>query len=66
MLWDFPGGPVGKKPPANEEGLGLVPDQETRFHVLQLRPGTHRHIFLKRILKSVNFIFVATSAGKSF
>ena len=32
---------------ANEEGLGLIPDQGTRSHVLQLRPGTDRYIFKK-------------------
>ena len=33
--WDFPGGPVAKTP--NAGGLGLIPGQGTRSHILQLK-----------------------------
>ena len=37
--WDFPGGPVAKTSIPNTGGQGLIPDQGTRSHMLQLRPS---------------------------
>ena len=37
MVGDFPGGPVAKTP--NTGGLGSIPGQGTRPHMLQLRYG---------------------------
>ena len=34
MIWDFPGGPVVKNPPANARDMGSIPG-ERRFHKLQ-------------------------------
>ena len=33
-IWDFPGGPVVKNPPANAGDTGLIPGPG-RFHTLQ-------------------------------
>ena len=32
----------------NGEGLGLIPGQGTRSHMLQLRPGTAKYINIKK------------------
>ena len=32
IFWDFPGGTVGKKPPANAEDVGSIPGLG-RFHM---------------------------------
>ena len=37
---DFPGGPVAKTLCSQCKGLGSIPGQGTRAHMLQLRPGT--------------------------
>ena len=37
---DFSGSPVGKTLTLKEGDLGVIPDQGTRFHMSQLRPGT--------------------------
>ena len=34
---DFPGGPVAETPCTNAGGLGSIPGQGTRSHMLQLR-----------------------------
>ena len=36
---DFPGGPVVRHQAPNAGDLDLIPDQGTRFHMLQRRPG---------------------------
>ena len=42
---DFPGGLVAKTPPSQCRGLGFIPAQGTRSHMLQLRPGAAKYIF---------------------
>ena len=37
---DFPGGPVAKTLCSQCKGLGSIPGQGARAHMLQLRPGT--------------------------
>ena len=37
QIRDFPGGPVPKTPHSNAGGLGSIPGQRTRSHVLQLK-----------------------------
>ena len=49
--WDFPGGPVGKDPPANEGDTGLIPGlgrfpcllQLEKARVQQQRPSTAKN-----------------------
>ena len=35
--WDFPGSPVAKTPFPSAVGLGLIPGQGTRSHMLQIK-----------------------------
>ena len=39
-FWDFPGGPVAKTLGSQCRGLGSIPGQGTRSHILQLRVHT--------------------------
>ena len=48
----------------NGEGLGLIPGQGTRSHMLQLRPGTAKYINIKK-KKRVGFFF-EKSQGRPF
>ena len=46
MVGDFHGGPVAKIP--NTGGLGSIPGQGTRPHMLQLRHGVAKYIKKKK------------------
>ena len=44
---DFPGDLVARTPFSQHRGLGLIPGQGTRSHMLQLRPGEAKSINIK-------------------
>ena len=48
---DSPGGPVAKTHVPNARGLGLIPDQRNRSHVLQLRLCMIKFCILQQRLK---------------
>ena len=50
--WEFPGGPVAKTPCCQCRGLGSIPGQGTRSHMLQLRVPVPKLKILNAATKS--------------